>query len=273
MGTDRALMSGMNGISASPPASSAQRALMRLLTTALIDDDKAQRAIRLALEAADELVLPTDSLELLAFVKAFLIPSVRHDVAPSLVAAMIDDLEAEIENERAQIDHNSSARMAAATRIPPPGVDAPPEIAFPRDVAPSVTPPSPRPRPALSLARPAVILIDPDRFGRAALARALVQGQCDVRVLDSADEVCEALRSEEPIHVLITEVDGLEVEAMFACLVERRPDLPVVVWTSSPRAVVEHLLHTARVANYDVMAKSSKSAELIELVRTLAAVV
>jgi CheY-like chemotaxis protein len=265
----------MNGISAAPPASSAQRALMRLLSTALADDARARRAIEAALSAARESSLPLDSLELLAWVREYLIPSVRAEVAPSLVAAMLEDLEAEIENENALDDPNSSARMAASTRVPPPGVAAPPEIAFPRDLGPTLASCSPPPvlQAPVNFARPVVILVDPDRFGRAALARALVQGRCDVRVLDSASEVCEALASGDDIHVLMTEVDGLEVELMLAALVANRPDLPVIVRTNSPRAVVEHLLHTAGVANYDVMAKSCKSAELIELVRTLATVI
>ncbi len=257
----------MNGISAEPPASSAQRALLRLLTTALADDGKARRAIHEALVEARESSLPIDSVELLEFVKAYLVPHMQREVGPKLVAAMLEDLEALIEHEKAG---DSSSRMAISTRMPPPGEQAPPEIEFPRDAPPPDLEPMPPPkRVEMSESRPVVILLDTDRFGRAALARALVQGRCDVQVLDSPAEVVEVLRGNAPVHVLLTEIDGLELDAIFAALVETRPELPVIVRTKSPRSVAEHLLRTAGVANFDVIAKSSKNTEVIELVRTL----
>ncbi len=354
--------------------------LSRLLRTAYADDPRAQVLVDQSLDAARLPRFPDDPRELLNFVRVHLAPRMITDVGPRLVAALLDDLEAEIEHEFAADD--SSSRMAVATRLVPPAMDTtldygargqrdqparqklpslrelvasdpsertlaglgedshdeldlrdprdpytrdtktavesdppvdplqshgtldgigegttsspptlpPPEapaayesdpnahdlptrempVYVPPEALRASTPPKPpplAPRPA----RPSVILVDGDRFGRASLARALVQAQCDVTVLDSASEVVTALASGEWLDVVITDVDGVDVESMLRALQRLRPTTPVIAWTRATRAVAEHVLLTANVASFEIIAKASRTSEVIELVRRFAA--
>jgi DNA-binding NtrC family response regulator len=129
------------------------------------------------------------------------------------------------------------------------------------------TPISPAPR---HVARPSVLLVDPDRFGRSSLARALVSGSCDVTVIDDVPSAMVALGGEPP-HVVVTEVAGLEIEALLHAMAVRHPVVPVVAWTRVPRANVEHLMRSAGVASFDVLAKASRTVDVLATVRRLVA--
>jgi CheY-like chemotaxis protein len=118
--------------------------------------------------------------------------------------------------------------------------------------------------------RPAVALVDGDRFGRSSLARALVQAQCDVTVLDGVVDLVKILEGTEPVDVLVTDVDGLEIELVLEAMQRLRPEVPVLAWTKSARAVAEHVLMTASVETYDVVARNARTSDVIELVRKLA---
>lgn len=304
----------LDGLSSAGPA---QRTLARLLKTAYGDEQRAVICVQNALKAAALRELPEDAADLLDLVKLHLAPRMTKDVGPRLVAALLDDLEAEIEHAAAGNDPFSSSRIALSTRMPPkqpetnrvPDFNPPPQarapslselvlerpgsvapaddehstdtptremaIYVPPDATPTVLPetvkrPSSETKRVHRVARPSVILVDADRFGRASLARALVQAQCDVTVLDDAAEVIRALESPEPLDVVITDIDGLEIESMLRALRRIRPTVPVIAWTKSARAVAEHVLMTASIATYDVMPKAARSAEVIELVRRLA---
>ena len=301
----------LDGLSSAGPA---QRTLARLLKTAYGDEQRAVMCVQNALRSAALRELPEDVADLLDLVKLHLAPRMTKDVGPRLVAALLDDLEAEIEHANAGNDPFSSSRIALSTRMPPkqpdtnrvPDFNPPPQARAPslselvrqqpgpgsdddvdtqlptRDMAIYVPPEEPHTllpetvkRPSSEtkrihrVARPSVILVDADRFGRASLARALVQAQCDVTVLDDAAEVVRALESSEPLDVVITDIDGLEIESMLRALRRIRPAVPVIAWTKSARAVAEHVMMTASITTYDVMPKAARSAELIELVRRL----
>lgn len=288
----------LEGLSSVGPA---QRSLARLLRTAYADENRAAVIVQRALSAADLDALPELSTDLLEFVKTFLVPMMTNEVGPRLVAALLDDLEAEIEHEKATGDPFSSSRLAVSTRLPPPGEDyaqSEPklprgrqpslsdlvtpmhsespfdartvEIAVPKIPAHSTAAPPPPTRKARKVARPAVILVDADRFGRASLARAMVQAQCDVTVLDDVGEVMKVLESNEPLDVLVADVDGIEIDPLLRTLVRLRPDVPVVAWTKSTRAIAEHVLMTNSVQHYEIVPKGARSAEVIEVVRRLA---
>jgi CheY-like chemotaxis protein len=302
----------LDGLTSAGPA---QRTLARLLKTAYGDEQRAVICVQNALRSASLRELPEDGTDLLDLVKLHLVPRLTKDVGPRLVAALLDDLEAEIEHARTGNDPFSSSRIAVSTRMPPKQSDTSPPLDFnppPQARAPSLTdlvleqdlppieieidastptretpayvrdPPPPTVVPETvkhpssatkriqRVARPSVILVDPDRFGRASLARALVQAQCDVTVLDDAGDVIRALESAEPLDVVITDIDGVDIEALLRALRRIRPTVPVIAWTKSARAVAEHVLLTASIAVFDVMPKSARSVEVIDLVRRMA---
>jgi CheY-like chemotaxis protein len=305
----------LDGLASAGPA---QRTLARLLKTAYGDEARAVVCVQNALSCASVASLPEDATDLLDLVKEHLAPQMTVDVGPRLVAALLDDLEAEIEHARTGHDPFSSSRIEVSTRMPPkqpdtnpaPRFKPPPQARAPsltdlvlddelppesardlrcegtptRDVdvyAPTSSNPAPRShadgvsRPSSEtkrvhrLARPSVILVDPDRFGRASLARALVQAQCDVTVLDDIGEVIRALESDEPLDVVITDIDGIDIESLLRALRRIRPTVPVIAWTKNARAVAEHVFLTASITTFDVMAKTARSAEVIDLVRRL----
>jgi CheY-like chemotaxis protein len=306
----------LDGLSSAGPA---QRTLARLLKTAYGDEQRAVICVQNALHSASVAELPEDATELLDLVRLHVAPRMTKEVGPRLVAALLDDLEAEIEHERSGNDPFSSSRIALSTRMPPKQPDTnpvpvfkPPPNARPpsltelvrqgdsapqrdldsearesqvptREMAiyvppdtPTILPetvkrPSSETKRVHRVARPSVILVDADRFGRASLARALVQAQCDVTVLDDAADVIRALESSEPLDVVITDIDGIEIESMLRALQRIRPNVPVIAWTKNARAVAEHVLMTASITTFDVMPKAARSAEVIELVRRLAA--
>jgi hypothetical protein len=288
----------LEGISSSGPA---QRALARILRTAYGDEARAVACVQRALDACGEPTLPNDADALLELVKVYLAPSMQVEVGRHLVNAMLDDLEAEIEHLKTGQDPYSSSRIAVSTRMPPPGspaesADAPSAVHAVRE--PSLTdlvaidslprelgldrPSDPfgdhlrsewdEPDPSSaeqqtgvqrrSSLRLSIVLVDGDRFGRASLARALVQGLCDVTVVEIEDAV-SVVESDEPIDIVITDIDGIDVEPMLHALRRVRPRVPVLVWTKSARAVADHVARTCNLARFDHISKVARSAEIL----------
>lgn len=254
-----------------PSRGPAQRALFRILETTIPDRALWERAMRSALVEARVDDLPEGYDELLAFVRRHLAPHLDERDRPWLVTALLEDLEAEAEVARLGYDPSSSARMAIATRVPdkiptqPAGGDEePPSQEIPK--APSL------PKIAARVSfreRPAVLVVDGDRFKRAALARALLQVRCDVTVLDGGSEVVDLIRGHAPIDLLVIDVDADGASQLLEALVVSRPDVPVLAWTSSAPAVAEHVARVAGVRVCGVVARNALSSELHEAVRRL----
>jgi CheY-like chemotaxis protein len=283
-------------VSVPSPVDVAHRALARVLRTALGDDRLGAALLDDALLDACLRALPRELDATLSFVHGHVEPRLRDRVGQRLVDALLDDLLAEIDHARLA-GEPSDSRIAIATRAPPPPETqpAPPEVAIPRSPPPMelrglatldidldadlfVDPPSaihPRARSVTHtrpiVARPSVLLVDPDRFGRATLARALVSGSCDVTVLDDALSAVKALSGSELPHVVLTEASGLEIESLLGALVARHPEIPVLVWTRLPRANVELLVQTAGVPTFEIVPKSARPADVLAALRRLVA--
>lgn len=251
----------------------AQRALYRILETTIPDRAISERALQGALADARLEDIPEEFDDLVPFVTRYLSLHLDDTDRPWLVTSVIEDLEAEA--EVARLGDSSSARMAVATRIPDklPTIPAPPgddddgdelqsvEI----EIASPVVPKAPSvPKIPLRAVRPAVLVIDDDRFKRSALARALVQGRCDVTVLDGGDEALNALTSADPIDVVVLDVDASGSELILQTLVTARPDTPVLAWTNAPAAVAEHVARVAGVRACVVVPRNALNAELHE---------
>ncbi len=287
-----------------PPGNAAGQALSRILRLALPDEEACQRALRDALRSANKVELPSDGEELLTLVRAHLAPQLSRDVAPNLVFALIDDLKAEIELQRAIKDPTSSARLKAATCFPPPvsppatppaserreggvvvgrlvGNDTP----FPKlrasvshlrrttATALRVAHPGgqPPPAPAPVAADPAsVVLVEADRMMRASLARSLVGAHFDVSVMETSADLVAWLPGHDEEVIAIIDVTAEGAEAGLRSLAETHPALSVIACTDAPAAVVEGILATLGLQRYRIVPKGA-SAQVVDGVRALLA--
>lgn len=251
----------------------AQRALFRLLETTIPDRGVWERAIRSGLSDAARDELPGEFDEVVAFVRAHLAKYLGDSERPWLISSVLEDLEAEAELSKVGGELNSSARMAIATRIPArlATVPAPADDGTPSSapVAVSVPKPPSVPRVTLRKERPAVLVVDGDRFKRSALARALVQFRCDVTVLDGGDEAVSVIAGVDPIDVLVLDVDDAGAAKTLEALVATRPEVPVLAWTNAPAAVAEHLARVAGVRACAVAARSALNTEISEALNRL----
>jgi len=253
----------------------AQRALFRLLETTVPDRTVWERALRKGLVDARLEDLPEEFDDLVPFVRRHLATYLGDHERPWLISSVLEDLEAEAELARSGGDMNSSARMAIATRVPErmPTTPAPQiedeeeppsaQIAHTVPKAPSM------PRIHARKDRPAVLVVDGDRFKRSALARALVQARCDVTVLDGGDEAIATIAGPDPIDVLVMDVDDEGAAALLDALVISRPDVPVLAWTNATPAVAEHVTRVAGVRACAVAGRSALNSEISEALRRL----
>jgi hypothetical protein len=271
----------------------AQRLLQRSLRTALRDDAAVEDSLRRALAQAGMTELPRSSGALVQFARVHLVPIVRPRLSAKLVAALIDDLEAEAEFEQSRNDPSSSSRLAAATRMPtapeddlvammnipsyrPPSLSdvpiAPPAPAPAEGVitrVQNVTPDTPQPRVRAANERPTVLLVDPDRLGRVALARALVNAKFDVVVLDDRKEILETIVQRPVIDLLLAEIDAADAETILREFVKKRPGTPVLAWTKAARATADHVLRVTDVQQFEIFGKAARIGEVVEAVRRL----
>jgi hypothetical protein len=273
------------------PNNAAGQALARILRLALPDEARCKRALQEALRSANRAELPSDGEELLRLVRAHLAPALSKDVPPNLVFALIDDLKAEIEQQRVGRDPTSSSRMRAATSFPPAPdsaaavldlassrIEAPGEAPFPKLRA-SVTnlrrvsaSTSMRAGPAAAPAdpsRPSVVVVESDRMTRAGLARTLVGARFDVNVLENVAELQEWMRDRTERVVVVVDVMGEGTAAALHGLAAEHPSLSVVAWTDAPPADVEGALSSIGPARVGIAPKAAGGAQVVDRVRAL----
>jgi hypothetical protein len=273
------------------------QALARILRLALPDDAACKRALQEALRSANRSELPSDGDELLRLVRAHLAPQLSKDVAPNLVFALIDDLKAEIEQQRASKDPSSSSRMRAATSFPPavdpnvPGLDSIAALGdrhgdgpFPKLRASvsnlrrttasssklSAAAAGAAPAPVVALP-PSVVVVESDRMMRASLARTLVGARFAVGALESIAELVEWIRDHPERIVAVIDVMGEGVQAALQPVIAAYPTLSVVAWTDAAPAAVEGALASLGLARFGVAPKAAGGAEVVDRVRALCA--
>jgi hypothetical protein len=280
-----------------PPNNPAGQALARVLRLALPDDVACKRALQDALRSANRAELPTDGDELLAFVRAHLAPQLSKDVSPNLVFALIDDLKAEIEQQRASRDPTSSSRMRAATSFPPavdlaagslealaPLGDGHGDGPFPKlrasvtNLRRATASSSLRGASAAAVAPAAalstsVVVVESDRMTRASLARTLVGARFNVSVLESISELSEWMRDRPERVVAIVDVMGEGVHSALQPVASAHPTLSVVAWTDAAPAAVEGALSSLGITHYGLAPRASGGAQVVDRVRALCAAV
>jgi hypothetical protein len=222
-----------------------QATLVSLLELAYGARGPALHALEQALVVAGVEHLPDDPADAVAFVRAHLLGPLSADVGPRLTMALIDDLVARFD-------------------VPPASaVSSAPPQSMPRPVArvslrPRSSPPA---RPPLQ-----VLLVDPDRVGRASLARALMRIRWGVSVVESVDDLRDVLHGDVSPDAVLVDLHHPAAAPILDAVVAALPDTLVVVrGADGPRA--RSLIHGSRAARFEIRSREAPAQELIEAVK------
>lgn len=229
------------------PSTEAQQALLWLLETALGAREPAERLVAMALTRAGKSTLPESAPDVLAFVRTHLIELMNVQMGSQPTVALLADLEARLDPPVPSYVREISVRptLIGGTRRDPQGGSVPPS----------------------SAEEPmAVVLVDADRVGRTALARALVRARCEVTVVDTPGDLNAALDAAEPVDVALVDTSHAASNAILELLVRRRPGVPVVVRSTDVEGARARLTHVT-AAWVDVRPDDAPADELIDAMR------
>jgi DNA-binding NtrC family response regulator len=123
-----------------------------------------------------------------------------------------------------------------------------------------------RPRPGPEKPRHGLLLVDTDRLGRAALARALMRAEWDVSPVDHVDDLVESLRASDRVRAALIDVRHPRAATMFAAIASVRPELLVIV-RGPDAAAARAQLAAAGLVNADVRPREAPVEDLIEALR------
>lgn len=227
-----------------------QRTLVSLLEMAFGSLEPVEAILAQALILAGRDELPATAAELVAFVRAHMLTPLSDHIGPRLTMALVDDL-------IAQIDPASAAVVDPS--IPPSSMPRPVRIA-PRE----------RTSGEVRSAPLGVLLVDADRVGRTALARALLRSKWEVTVVDSPEDLDAALGSGEPIDVVLVDATHPRAQAIVEAVVEARPEVAVVA-RSGDAIRTRALLAALGVARLEVRSREAPAEELVDAVRRVVA--
>jgi CheY-like chemotaxis protein len=236
----------------------AQQALNTLLATALGDQRSVSGVVSSALATARRSTLPSAPGELLGFVKAYLVGPLSAELGPRIALALLHDLAIELDVEPPSDREPTFYPEPASQPRPMTGI-APSAIVMPRSVVP---------RSGATVVRPSVLLVDADRFGRPALARALVRGGCDCTTAENAEEVKRALGSGETFHAALVDADLADIEDIIDVL--SNTDLRLVFRAKSLGTATAFLVATGLEA-FDVRTKETRAEDVVALLKRPAA--
>lgn len=235
----------------------AQNTLLSLLECAFGLPEPAIVALHQALAAAGLSDLPASPAEILEFTADHLLPV----IADQLGARM------------------SIAFMASArSRIGPRDSDAPSSARRPiARVQVRSSPPAEKPAPSDTVAHSAPVdaaprgvwlIVEQDPLARASLARALVQCRLGVRVVDTLNDLVNALASAEAIDAAVVDMQHPAASSIVDALGSHRPDLVVVA-----RACDELLVHDALarrgIRRFGVCARYASAVDLLGIIQRL----
>jgi hypothetical protein len=225
----------------------AQRALLSLLEMALGAREAAHQVVARGLADSGRSELPSSGPELVGFVRAHLLEPMSDHIGPRLTMALVTDLEAQLDPGVPGSVHEPSAPPTSLTR----SVRQPTSGAAPHSTrAPKM----------------AIVLVDGDRVGRTALARALLRAGCEVMVADLPRDLESALDAADPVDVALVDADHAAAIAIVALLAERRPGVPVVVRSNDPVGMLARLAQVT-TAKVDVRPRHAGPDELIDAMK------
>jgi len=238
-----------------------------------------------ALAEAGRTELPSTPGDLVDFVRAHLLDVLSGEIGPRLTVALVEDLVTEL----------AGAPLGATPPPAPPpsaarAVQRLQERSLPRRPTPAMRPAAdssaPRPasapraylssqRPAVSLrpertsaplARPiGIVLVDSDRVGRTALARALVRECWDITVVDSQEDVASTLQA-GIVDAAVVDTSHSAAHAILEALVGRYPDVVLFLRrTGGAKARVDMARLPAK--RFEVIPSDLPAQDLVRLVR------
>ena len=200
-------------------ATEARELLVALLTQAYGSAHDAQAALDRALVDAARTELPPGGPELLAFVRAHLLPILSAAVGPRLTMAMLDDFVAK--HEARSGERSSKDRPLG------------------------------------------VVVVDPDRVGRPALARALLRAGCHVTVVDCTADLDELASWGGTVDVAVVDVTHPGRLVLLEAIVDRFPQARLVA-RSDAGASTQDLLQSLGVARFEVVPRDVPVRALID---------
>jgi len=117
------------------------------------------------------------------------------------------------------------------------------------------------PRPGF---RPAILVVDADLLGRAAIVRGLLRAQCPVTAVTSLPDLDEAF-GQESYDAVIVNGESLDLQPILDTIVAVDAALPVVV-LGSEDARVTGALADANVTRWSVCDRGAPTEELLEAI-------
>lgn len=241
---------GSQGTSALP--GSAPRTLVSLVELAFGDAQPAHAAIAQALSAAGRDELPSSAADVIDFVRAHMLAPLSEQIGPRLTMALVDDLVEKLDPPP------SSQREEPA---PPSSMPRPIARIAPRSAS------SPRVRKDVL----GVLLVDADRVGRTAVARALLRAQWDVTVIDTMGDLTAALDSTDPVDVALVDAAHPTARALLETIARKRPDTVVVARSSDAIRTRAELVELG-IARFDVRTREAPAEELVDAIKRTAGV-
>jgi hypothetical protein len=241
------------------PKATPQGRLYELLELSLGNQLVARAAVAHALGLAGRDELPERGPELLAFVRAHLVNILTGELGPRLTIALLDDLADELDPGAVDLSNELPRSSEPAPSTTPP-------FSGPREVLARVAvqqaPPSSKP----TGARMRVLLVDPDRVGRTALARALVRAHSVVTVVDTIAELDGCFAGGETFDIAVIDAHHPSADALVSNLTSRLP-LVAVVSRSGDAAATEALLVSRGVTRFEVRSRDAPAEELVVAMR------
>jgi CheY-like chemotaxis protein len=217
------------------------------LETAYGSAGDASAAVERALHRANRTDFPVSIPEILAFARAGLLPVLSDDLGPRLAMAVLDDFLAKHEERSGIRKKDAPASSAPASAKKPLG-----RIAV-------------RPRKVAEPRRARLLLVDADRVGRTALARALLREGFEVAAVGSLEELGQLVRSGEGVDVVVLDDRHPGRLLVTETVVDGFPAASLVV-RSNDEGTTRSLLGALGVTELEVVACGASSDAVVQAV-------
>lgn len=190
--------------------------LLAMLELVYGSPEAAEGALDRALAVAGRKVLPEPAHGLLAFVRDPLCTVLSAEIGPELTSALIEDYTGRLESA----GETEAARSPDVPSSPPATPPRSNPVARVALRSRSTPPPAPTRR---------ALIVDPDRVGRATLARALMRERWGVSVVDTPGELVEALADTMRPAALFLDVNHENASEFVSYVVAAAPNALVVL--------------------------------------------